>query len=205
MNAYASVTRTRRNLAALQSAGWRLVLTPENHNPMGFEYCLDNGAFSCWTLGRPFDDAGFRSLVERRGAGADFIVVPDVVADAARTLELFPEWFDELATTGSRLLLALQDGMTSAIVRELLGKYPSAGLFLGGSTEWKLATMPEWGELAAELDRYLHIARVNSARRIMAAQAAGADSFDGSSVTRYAVTLPMLDACRRQAALRFSA
>lgn len=203
MIAYASATGTKRNLDAMRAAGWRLMLTPLNRTPAGMRYCIDNGAFSCWTTGKPFDAAGFRSLVSAAGRGAEFIVVPDVVTDAPATLAQFGPWYSELEPTGSRLLLALQDGMTRADVVPLLDQHPAAGLFLGGSTEWKLRTMIEWGGLAAEMGRYYHVARVNSARRIMHAQAAGADSFDGTSVTRYAVTLPMLDACRRQSALNF--
>ena len=205
MIAYASATGTKRNIEAIRKAGWRFMLTPLNRNPAGLDYCIDNGAFSCWTTGQPFDAAGFRALVRDRGEGAEFIVVPDVVTDAAATFDQFPEWHAELEPTGARLLLALQDGMTEGQVAGLLSDYPRAGLFLGGSTEWKLATMAAWGELAREAGRYYHVARVNSARRIIQAQACGADSFDGTSATRYAVTLPMLDACRRQGAFAMPA
>ena len=40
--------------------------------------------------------------------------------------------------------------------------------------------------------------RVNTQRRIRLCAAAGADSFDGTSASRYAVTLPGLDSARRQ-------
>lgn len=48
---------------------------------------------------------------------------------------------------------------------------------------------------------WCHVARVNTARRIAACAAVGATSFDGTSATRYAKTLPLLDAAKRQRSL----
>jgi hypothetical protein len=72
------------------------------------------------------------------------------------------------------------------------------GIFLGGSTDWKLATMRQWGEFAAEHDCYFHVGRVNTGRRFRLAHQAGADSVDGSSASRYSKELPMLDFAARQ-------
>jgi hypothetical protein len=58
--------------------------------------------------------------------------------------------------------------------------------------------MRAWGMLAREHSAYLHIGRVNTARRIRLCADAGADSFDGTSVSRYATTLELLDSARRQ-------
>ena len=72
------------------------------------------------------------------------------------------------------------------------------GVFISGSTEWKLNTMCRWGALTKEKNAYLHVGRVNTVRRIRRCQQAGADSFDGTSVTRFICNLPKLDAARRQ-------
>jgi len=48
---------------------------------------------------------------------------------------------------------------------------------------------------------HLHVGRVNSARRIRLCAMAGADSFDGSSASRLAVSLRNLDNARNQLAL----
>ena len=46
---YASMTGTRRNLAALDAAGWRVLLSPAGLlNPRGRAYSLDNGAWSAF-------------------------------------------------------------------------------------------------------------------------------------------------------------
>jgi hypothetical protein len=75
---------------------------------------------------------------------------------------------------------------------------PSVGVFLGGSTEWKLATMAAWGRFCAAHAVHYHVARVNTGRRMAMAVAAGADSVDGTSATRYAVTIRKLDNTSRQ-------
>ena len=75
---------------------------------------------------------------------------------------------------------------------------PQVGIFLGGSTEWKLANMRLWGEFCAARDIHYHVARVNSAKRLFMAIGAGAHSVDGSSASRYAVTIAALASASRQ-------
>lgn len=195
--AYASRTGTRRNLAALRAAGWRLLLSPAGvMRTEGFAYGLDNGKWSAFTTGEPWDEAAFLRAVEGFGVDADWIVVPDIVAGGLASLELTAAWMPRLRGSCPLLLIAVQDGMAPADVAPLLGS--GVGLFLGGSTDWKLATMVEWGQFAAELGVHYHVARVNTARRIRLAAAAGAASFDGSSASRFAVTLPPLERARQQ-------
>lgn len=52
-------------------------------------------------------------------------------------------------------------------------------------------------EFCAERRLHYHVARVNTVKRMFLALASGADSVDGSSATRYAVTLPKLDLASR--------
>jgi hypothetical protein len=91
--------------------------------------------------------------------------------------------------------------MTREDVEPVLKENPRMGIFLGGSTEWKLATMYDWGLLACAARRWYHIGRVNTRRRIRLAAEAGADSFDGTSASRYSDTLPLLEAARQQPSL----
>lgn len=194
--AYASRTGTRRNLAALRAAGWGLLVTPAVPRTEGFDrFCVDNGAWSAFCQGTAWDPGAFSALVDAVGTG-DFVVAPDIVAGGLASLALTESWLPRLP--GLRLI-AVQDGMTPADVRPLLGA--TVGIFVGGSTDWKLATLPAWGRLAKEAGCYLHVGRVNSKRRIYACAYVGADSFDGTSVSRYAVTLPKLDGARRQPSL----
>jgi len=194
---YASNTGTRRNLAALKEAGWRLILTPDNATYRdGFRFGIDNGAFSKGG----FQPEPFADLVERLGCAADFIVLPDIVAGGAQSLALSVSWIPKLRGIRS-LLLPIQDGMTAREVGMVLRQNVQVGLFMGGSTEFKEREMYTWGMVAKAWNRHYHIGRVNTKRRIRLAAEAGADSIDGTSATMYSVTLPMLDAATRQPSL----
>lgn len=201
MIGYASQTSTRRNLDALRAAGWRLLLSPaaESRNgweAFGFRYCLDNGAWAAFQAGKSFDEDAFERLLEARGEGADWAVLPDIVAGGMESLALSVRWMNRVLASCPMVLIAVQDGMEPADLAPLVSA--RVGIFLGGSTEWKLARMRDWGEFCAERGVYYHVARVNTARRFKMAHAAGADSIDGSSATRFAKTLPLLDGARRQ-------
>ena len=121
-----------------------------------------------------------------------------IVGGGMRSLELSESWLPRLMDA-RLVLIPVQDGLTASDVRPLLGN--RVGIFLGGSTEWKLATMREWGELAREVGCYYHVARVNTRRRIEMCSEAGATSFDGSSASRFAASLPRLERARCQPSL----
>lgn len=198
MMCYASRTGTRRNLAALRNAGWGLLVSRAGAwRTEGFDrYVLDNGAWSDYLAGRPFDADAFERLIETLGAGADWLVLPDIVAGGAHSLELSLRWSNRCLSVCSMVLIAVQDGMQENDLEHLVG--PNVGVFLGGSTQWKLATMAMWGSFCQRHGIYYHVARVNTERRMWMAIAVGADSIDGSSASRYAVTLPLLDRAARQ-------
>lgn len=199
MGAYASRTGTQRNLALLRAAGWGLIVSATGvHRTEGFElYAIDNGAWTAYAQKRPWDEAAFERLVGQLGAGAAFIAAPDIVTGGLESLRLSEAWLPRLDGIGRRRLIPVQDGMAGPDVAPLLG--PDVGVFVGGSTDFKLRTMAEWAELSRARGAYCHVGRVNTARRIRLCALAGADSFDGTSATRFASTLPMLDNARRQA------
>jgi len=194
---YASRTGTRRNLAALRAAGWRLLISATGeHRHEGFRYMLDNGAYTYWRQGVPYDPLPFRRLLVTHGRGADMIVAPDIVAGGLDSLQMSLMWLPELLQIGPRILIPVQDGMVADHLRPWVSD--RVGVFLGGSTEWKEQTMPYWGRFCRENCAYYHVGRVNTLRRLHLALASGADSCDGSSASRYAETLPLLDAGRRE-------
>jgi hypothetical protein len=207
MTAYATRTGTRRNLDVLQAAGWRLLITPDTLRATAMQqqrwtdgtvapYALDNGAWGCFQRNEPWDSGRFRACVEAVGADADWIVLPDVVAGGLSSLALSLSWLAELA---GRVLLPVQDGMSPADIRPHVGG--RVGIFVGGTTSWKLATLNRWGQLARETGAWLHVGRVNTARRIGQCGDVGAHSFDGTSVTRFANTASLLDDARRRSTL----
>ena len=193
---YASRTGTLSTLAKLKAAGWRLMVTPEKPLTQGMPYALDNGAWSAFVQQRPWDRRAFESTFEKLGPGADFVVLPDIVAGGFDSLLLSLEWLDRLGNWPGLLLLAVQNGMEPEQVAPFLSK--RVGLFVGGDTDWKLATLPAWARLAHRLGLYIHVARVDTARRIRYCSGFHVSSFDGSSVSRFPKTLGLLDFARRQ-------
>jgi hypothetical protein len=194
---YASRTGTRRNLAALRARGWRLLVSATGvHRDEGFAFAIDNGAWTAYQRAQRFDGARFVELLDRLGARADWIVVPDVVGDARASLRLTARWLPRVERYGAPMLIGVQDGMTPHDVAAWIAG--GAGVFLGGSTSYKLASAIAWGTWCAERGAYFHVARVNTAKRIRLCQEARASSFDGTSATRYAQTLPLLDRARQQ-------
>ena len=200
MLAYASRTGTRRNLEALRNAEWRLLVSaagPLRHE--GFPYALDNGAWSAYQQRRPFDEYLFLLALRKLGRNADWVTLPDIVAGGQASLELSLRWMRRVLDETALVLLAVQDGMSLSDVTGWVG--PRVGLFVGGSTSWKEATMSQWGALGKTHKSWVHVGRVNSVRRINLCSSAGVTSFDGTSVTRFAKTLPRLDHARKQLAL----
>jgi hypothetical protein len=194
---YASRTGTKRNLAALQDADWRLLVSAKGVlRTEGMRYALDNGAWSAFVQQEPFDEDAFLVAVDRLGESADWIVLPDIVAGGLVSLDYSLRWKERLRGMPTKLLIAVQNGMQIDDVASLLS--PAVGIFIGGTTEWKEATAQAWGSLARRRHCHLHVGRVNSARRIRICAAAGANSFDGSGVSRYAEALPRLDRATRQ-------
>jgi len=202
MIGYASNTGTHRNLDTLRKAGWGILLTPDNPTWRdGFHHVgVDNGAWKAFKQNKAFDGYAFQKLVDRHGPMADFVVIPDIVAGGYRSLEFSLSWMPKLRGL-RRLLLPVQDGMHPNSVWNVLREWSNCGIFLGGSTEWKLKSMWEWGMLACASRRYYHVGRINTCRRIRLVAEAGADSFDGTSATMFSCNVPMLTAAKAQPSL----
>lgn len=201
MMCYASRTGTKRNLDALRAAGWGLLISRAGvWRTEGFSRIVaDNGAWSDFQKSRPFDDDKFEKFLEwleRCGTTPEWIVLPDIVAGGLESLSLSLRYSNRCLSVAPMVLIAVQDGMSTDDLDPHVG--PSVGIFLGGSTEWKIATMAQWGRFCADRGVYYHVARVNSAKRIRMAAAAGADSIDGTSASRFAKSLRRLDLSLRQ-------
>jgi hypothetical protein len=136
-----------------------------------------------------FDPKAYVRMLDRIASVPDgclFAAVPDVVADATATARLFEVWWRAPTRRGLPAALVAQDGL------ECLGGWLATAwpridaLFIGGSTERKLG--PHAERLAAEArerDKWVHMGRVNSARRIRYAASIGCDSVDGTGWVRW--------------------
>lgn len=200
MRPFATRTGTRRNLELMREGGWGILLNPfESMTETGFVEALDNGAWPAFQQGKPFDGEAFERALEKVGRRVSWIAAPDIVMGGRESLNLSRSWLPRLLEVGPTILIPLQDGMTVRDVVDLFRQHGNRiGIFLGGSTEWKLKTMRRWGRLARRLGIYYHVGRVNTAKRIYLAAFAGADSFDGTSASKFAVTIPGLTYATRQ-------
>jgi hypothetical protein len=133
------------------------------------------------------------------GKEADWTVIPDIVAGGHASLDLSLRWLRRVLDSTQRGMIAVQDGLTVSDVAPFVG--PGVGIFVGGSTSWKLETLAAWATLGRDSGSWVHVGRVNTAKRISACAIAGATSFDGTSVSRFAKTIRPLDAARRQLSL----
>lgn len=199
---YASRTGTKRNLDSLRRNDWRLLVSATGRlRTEGFRYALDNGAWTAFQKGKPFDEDAFARALRELGRDADWTAIPDVVAGGKASLELSLRWMRHVLDECQRGLLVVQDGMTVADVEGIIGE--RVGIFVGGSTKWKLDTLEQWSELARAKGAWCHVGRVNSPLRIRRCQRAGATSFDGTNATRFQKNHQKLNAAIRQTTLAF--
>jgi len=140
----------------------------------GYPWMLDNGAFS-----DKWCEAAWLAALEKwqpYAATCIAAVCPDVVGDAAATLERFAKYAPVIREYGYPVAFVTQDGLHMADVP--WGEFDV--LFVGGSTEHKLRhAYPFLGE-AKQRGVWVHVGRVNSAKRIEAFWMA--DSCDGTSL-----------------------
>ena len=143
----------------------------------GMPFAIDNGAFA------KFESKAFMSLLEReqeRQGDCLFVSCPDVVGSARRTLEVFEFWAPRLK--GWPVALVAQDGQEDLPI-------PWADIqavFIGGSTEWKIGPHAAAVVKAAKaLDKWVHAGRVNTPGRFEYFEKLGADSIDGTGMSRF--------------------
>jgi hypothetical protein len=154
------------------------IVTPAAGNAVtpGVVWCADNGVFG----GKyPGDDAYLSWLADRAHLvdSCAFAVAPDVVCDAAATLERSLPMLPRIRALGFPAALAAQNGLEDMTVPWDAFDV----LFLGGDDCWKEG--PGGARLAREAKargKGVHMGRVNSLRRLRYARRIGCDSVDGT-------------------------
>lgn len=154
--------------------------------PTHGRWAFDNGAYTDWLHGEPFDDARYLQRLSQitflpDDRLPDWCVVPDIVADPT-SLSYSLRWRQALYDADRRLrwYLAIQDFMTPDDVLRALALEPFDGLFIGGSTAWKWGTAEKWVAWGHEHGLPVHLARVNGFGPLQRAVDIGADSIDGT-------------------------
>lgn len=153
-----------------------VLVTPSNGAlPDGRPYAADNEAY----VG--FDRARYLAMLRRLEAYRPplFVAVPDVVGDHESTKLRWARWSPTIREFWPQYPLAFvcQDGC-------IPGDIPTDAdvLFIGGTTEWKLSFA---ARAIANDPRWIHVGRVNTARRARLVKSWGVDSIDGTGPTRY--------------------
>lgn len=150
----------------------------------GIPWAADNDCF------QSLDVAAYTRMIDRIEGleGCRFVTVPDVVADAPATLELFEQWAPELEKRNLPLALVAQDGLE--YLRWAIQWDRIDALFIGGSTEWKEGpAAAELARAARDRGKWVHWGRVNTKRRFdLIVETGAADSFDGSKFARFRKT-----------------
>lgn len=140
-------------------------------------WAIDNGAYA------NFEVKSFWSLLKREEARREnclFLNAPDVVGSARRTLEVFQWYRPKLA--GWKLALTMQDGQESLPIPW----DDIAAIFVGGTTNWKISDHAAHCIKAAKaLGKWVHVGRVNEPARFEHFEKLGADSIDGTGLSRY--------------------
>ena len=138
----------------------------------GIKWALDNGVYGAWEKGRPWSEEPFYRYLDQYAAWKPmWALVPDWVGDRERTLQLWEDHWHAVKAFGVPLAFAVQDGMTPGDVPE-----DADVIFVGGTTSWKWRTLRTWSENFPRV----HVGRVNSGNLLEQAEAAGAESCDGT-------------------------
>jgi hypothetical protein len=165
-------------------------VTPKSHsNTKALDLILTQGC--TWGADNDcyigFDESKYIKMIERlpRVDTLKYITMPDVVGNHEKTIVLFEEWHKKLHKEKLPIAFVLQDGCT---VKDVPFDKTKA-IFIGGTTEYKLSeTVRNIVEIAKKKNKWVHMGRVNSIKRITYARSIGVDSFDGTSFSMFANT-----------------
>lgn len=157
--------------------GWLVTPASGKRNvPDEWYLACDNGCFQ-----REPCPIEFPRFVEHYSQ-AQWVVLPDVVGDAARTRETSLVWKDRLEGMGLARPWAyvLQDGFDVEVFPDGM-----SAVFLGGTDDYKMSSEAKDALLwARDMGLHVHVGRVNSWRRIQIFRGY-ADSVDGSNFTAW--------------------
>lgn len=148
---------------------------------------LDNGAFSCYAKGYPFQEDVFLKTMSKAyafGIKLDFIVCPDLLMKGKESLQYSMEWARGNLKTASNLALVVQDGITPEHITDWYVWDRFTHLFIGGSVDWKWETAKIWREYTKEMGKKLHIGQCGQLKYLKRAYELGADSVDSTSFCR---------------------
>lgn len=157
-----------------------LMCQPNSHHGQaksGWLWAADNACFStAWT--HELWESRWSAFLEQDHprAGCLFATVPDVVGDAAATLDRFEKYVGQVVSARFPVAFVAQDGQETLPVP--WGEIDA--IFIGGTTDWKESQSAiDLASQARERGKWVHVGRVNGWKRFEL-WAPHADSCDGS-------------------------
>lgn len=161
----------------LNQYGVGILLTPysqRNLDADDWTWAADNGCF-----GKQWEEKTWARFLGNRPnpETALFAVVPDAVGNPHETTRRWEQHYQTVRNLGYKTAYVLQDDATNNHVPwDQLD-----ALFIGGSTEYKLSLQAKkWVQEAKQRNKWVHMGRVNSQKRIEIAYEWGCDSVDGT-------------------------
>ncbi len=157
-----------------------VIMTPMMGNRPDLSNTLWGADNGCFARPEKFTLAGyyrFLNMMNSYRSQCLFATAPDLVGDAAATLELSYPVLPTLRNMGYRAALIGQDGMENYDL-----DWSSFDVFfIGGTTKWKLSHgARDMVKTAKTHRKWVHMGRVNSEARLRTASMWGCDSADGT-------------------------
>jgi len=150
-------------------------------------YCaLDNGAFSCFSNGFPFQEDIFLNTIKacyKNSIKLDFIVCPDIVQGGLTSLDFSMSWATGRLLSTPNLALVVQDGMTPKDISVGFHLKYFSYIFIGGSVRWKWGTAEDWVAFAKDNGKKIHIGQCGQIKHLVRARELKVDSVDSTSWT----------------------
>lgn len=176
---------------------WGIIRNPRNITntiPPGYKWCLDNDAFN------EFDpDRFMKAITEYRENQKSclFVVAPDVMGSAKKTLENYAHWYPIIKDLGWKVAFVAQPGQQYYHLPE---KFDA--LFIGGGLAGSPRIADPLIKTAQRLGKWVHVGKINSEKAIKRYSILGVDSVDGTTITYGPdVHVPRLDRALKQKSL----
>lgn len=137
-------------------------------------FACDNDRFIAWRDKSEWSEPEWIKMLHKiksSGHRPLWVAVPDVVMDAAGTLNHWGIYYPIVKRFGFPAAFVVQDGHTPGDVPK-----DACLVFVGGSTEFKYRTLPMW---CSNFPR-VHVGRVNEIWRLERLVELGVESCDGS-------------------------
>jgi hypothetical protein len=163
-------------LSGVRAEGLPLMNTPDvSYRPTGGVWAADSG---CWSNAKAYSDERYLRWLDRQPReGCLFATAPDVVGDAAATLERATPMLPRIRELGFPVALVAQPTLMAADVPW----HAIDALFIGGPDWWHSSDhVHELVREAKHRGKWVHEGRVNSWKRYDRARAIGYDSVDGT-------------------------